>query len=86
MAADSIAFGITLDQFDALDRLVRTIAAHGDMIATAAGARLDAQTLPALGDAIYDAARAVRGILDQVGEQRLAGAAVGTRAPAERPG
>ncbi|MBN6150466.1 hypothetical protein JR065_08940 [Xanthomonas sp. AmX2] len=84
MAPDPVVFGLTLDQLDTLDRLVRTIAAHGDMIATGAGACLDAQTLPALGDAIYDAARAARGILDQVGEQRLEMSAAATKVPAER--
>ncbi len=78
MAPDPLVFGVTLDQLDILHRLVRTIAAHGDVIAIGAGASLDVQTLPALGDAIYDAAIAARHLLEQVGEQRLASATVST--------
>lgn len=75
MASRPLVFGVTLDQVDALDRLVRTIAANGDVIATGGTAHLDERSLPALGDAIYDAAHAVRDILDEVGEQKLAAAA-----------
>jgi hypothetical protein len=63
--------GVTIDQVDKLDRLIRTIAAHGDVIAAGGAAHLDVQSLPALGDTIYDAANAVRSILDQIGEQKL---------------
>lgn len=71
MAASSFAFGITLDQADTLDRLVRTIAAHGDVVAAGSASPLDQRTLPALGEAIYDAAQVVRGILDEVAKQKL---------------
>ena len=75
MTPDSYVFGVTLDQVDELGRLIRTIAAHGDMIAIGGANPMDKQSLPTLGDLIYDAARAVRSTLDQVGEQRLEKAA-----------
>jgi hypothetical protein len=71
IASGRLAFGISLDQVDALDRFVRTIAAHGDVISTGVAAHLDERSLPALGEAIYDAANAVRDILDQIGKQKL---------------
>ncbi|QNH20351.1 hypothetical protein HEP73_01251 [Xanthomonas sp. GW] len=71
MACNRFVFGITLDQADALDGLIRTIAAHGDILAAGTAPYLDPRTLPALGEAIYTAARAARGILDQVGAQAL---------------
>lgn len=71
MASNRFAFGITLDQADALDRLIRAITAHGDIIAAGTAPYLDPRTLPALGEAIYTAGRAARGILDQVGAQAL---------------
>jgi len=71
MAAPSFAFGLTLKQVDALDRLMRTITVYGDVIAAGSAAHFDRRTLPALGEAIYDAAHAVRGILDEVAKQKL---------------
>ena len=70
-ASGRLVFGLSLDQVDALDRLIRIIAAHGDVISAGVAAHLDERSLPALGDAIYDAANEVRSILDQVGEQKL---------------
>ncbi len=58
-------FCLTLDQIDRLDRLLRTIAAHGDVIAVSARDGLAAQTLPTLGEAIYEAAQAACEILEQ---------------------
>ncbi|CAD7720988.1 hypothetical protein LMG31884_32490 [Xanthomonas hydrangeae] len=71
MPRDAFAFGITLEQVDALDRLLLTIAAHGDVIAAGNADRLDRRTLPVLGSAIFDAAGAMRTILDQLALQRL---------------
>jgi hypothetical protein len=79
MAPNRFVFGITLDQADALDRLIRTITAHGDIIAAGTAPYLDPRTLPALGEAIYTAARAARGILDQVGTQALEDTTTGRR-------
>ncbi|PPU30427.1 hypothetical protein XcyCFBP4188_22240 [Xanthomonas hortorum pv. cynarae] len=68
---DAFAFGITVEQVDALDQLLLTIAAHGDVIAAGNADRLDRRTLPVLGSAIFDAAGAMRAILDQLALQRL---------------
>ncbi|WOB48526.1 hypothetical protein NYR97_14880 [Xanthomonas hydrangeae] len=68
---DALAFGITVEQIDALDQLLLTIAAHGDVIAAGNADRLDRRTLPVLGSAIFDAAGAMRTILDQLALQRL---------------
>ncbi|MDV2453620.1 hypothetical protein [Xanthomonas hortorum] len=65
MHPHAAVFCLTLDQIDHLDRLMRTIAAHGDVIAMSAPQCLHAQTLPTLGQAIFDAANAVREILEQ---------------------
>ncbi|MCC4617998.1 hypothetical protein LL972_18700 [Xanthomonas campestris pv. asclepiadis] len=68
---EAFAFGITTEQVDALDQLLLTIAAHGDVIAAGNADRLDRRTLPVLGSAIFDAAGAMRTILDQLALQRL---------------
>ncbi|CAD0360620.1 hypothetical protein ABQZ69_13555 [Xanthomonas sp. WHRI 8391] len=68
---EAFAFGITVEQVDALDQLLLTIAAHGDVIAAGNADRLDRRTLPVLGSAIFDAAGAMRTILDQLALQRL---------------
>lgn len=70
-AGERYPFGVTLDQIDTLERLVGTIAAHGDIVATGPTAELADGTLPHLGQAVYDAAVAVRVILDEVQAQRL---------------
>lgn len=70
-ATQRFAFGVTLDQIDALDRLIQTISAHGDVVAAGHAAELADHTLPLLGQAIFDGAKAVRDILDQVEAQRL---------------
>ncbi|MCE4513055.1 hypothetical protein LYZ88_13705 [Xanthomonas hortorum pv. vitians] len=41
MQRDAFAFGITVKQVDALDQLLLTIAAHGDVIAAGNADRLD---------------------------------------------
>ncbi|MCC5091243.1 hypothetical protein LLE60_21840 [Xanthomonas campestris] len=71
MQPDAFAFGITVEQVDTLDQLLLTIAAHGDVIAAGNADRLDRRTLPVLGSAIFDAAGAMRTILDQLALQRL---------------
>ena len=70
-AARRFAFGVTLDQIDALECLVRAISAQGDVIATTPAAELADGTLPQLGQAIFDAAAAVQELLEQVETQRL---------------
>ncbi|MFC0152544.1 hypothetical protein ACFFJ4_02460 [Xanthomonas dyei] len=68
---DALAFGVTVKQVDALDQLLPTIAAHGDVIAAGNTDRLDRRTLPVLGSAIFDAAGAMCNILVQLELQRL---------------
>lgn len=71
MDAVDFSFGVTLDQVDQINRLVRLIAAQGDVIAVGNAIRLDERSLPSLGEAIYDAACAVHDIVEQVCEQKL---------------
>jgi hypothetical protein len=68
---DFLTFGVTLDQLDELNSLIRRITANGDVIAVCGANLLDRQSLPALGEAIYDAACGVRSILAQIHEQRV---------------
>jgi hypothetical protein len=68
---ERFAFGITLDQIDVLNRLIPALSAHGDVVACSRGAELASDTLPRLGQAIYDGMEAVRAILLEVGAQRL---------------
>ena len=79
-------FGIALDQIDALDRLIQTISAHGDVVAAGHAAELAGQTLPILGQAICDGAAALRSILDEVEAQRLVRAARRRTGVSETPG
>ena len=66
-----LVFGLTVAQVDALDRLVQTISAHGDVLAMSDPDDLADGTVPTLGQAIHDAAVEVRELLDELGEQRL---------------
>jgi hypothetical protein len=70
-------FGMTLDQVDALNRLIDMIVAHGDVVTASHGAELADHTLSLLGHAIFNDAQAVREIIRQVESQRL-GAARGS--------
>ncbi len=69
--ARGYAFGVTLAQIDTLDGLVRTLAAHGDVLAGSDAAGFADGTLPSIGRVVFDAAVAVRGVLDAVETQRL---------------
>lgn len=66
-------FGVTLDQMDELDRLLAMITAHGDVVFSAHDADLAIGTLPLVGHAVFDDARAAKGIIAQVTSQRLGG-------------
>ncbi|WP_454832824.1 XAC0095 family protein [Pseudoxanthomonas wuyuanensis] len=70
-AAAPYSFGVTLRQFDALDLLIQTVSAHGDVVAGSHEAEFADHTLPLIGQAIYDGVEAVRAILGEVGAQRL---------------
>ena len=69
---EGFALGVTVDQIDALNRLVRTISAQGDVVACSRAAGLDNNTLPRVGQAIYEGMEAARAILHQVEAQQLA--------------
>jgi hypothetical protein len=69
-AAEGFAY-VTLDQFDALDCLIQTLSAHGDVVACSHAAELADHTLPRVGQAIYDGVEAVRAILNDVEAQQL---------------
>ena len=71
-----LAFGVTLDQIDTLNRLIETITAHGDVVAATDLAEFADGTLSVVGHAIFDAACEVREVLDEVNAQRL-GPAIG---------
>ncbi len=70
--AKGYTFGVTLAQIDTLDGLLRTLAAHGDVVASGDAAGFADGTLPSIGRAVFDAAAAVRGVIDAVETQRLA--------------
>jgi hypothetical protein len=70
-----LVFGVTMDQWDALDRLMQTLQAHGDVVSASNMADFAQGTLPMVGHAIFDGAIAVREILDQVEAQTLPRAA-----------
>lgn len=69
--AEPFTFGVTLQQIDQFHTLLRTITAQSDMVAVCSGKPLDATSLSVLGESIFNAARAVRGVVDEIYEQRL---------------
>lgn len=75
----TFAYGVTMDQFDALDRLIQLIGAHGDVLSTLETSGLARGTLATLGQAIFDNALEVRRILEEVEDQ-------GASRPAARVG
>lgn len=70
---EPFTFGVTLQQLDQFHALLRTITAQSDMVAVCSGAPLDDKSVSILGESIFTAARAVRGIVDEIHEQRLGG-------------
>lgn len=70
---ERFAFGVTLQQLDQFHALLRTITAQSDMVAVCSGAPLDDKSVSILGESIFTAARAVRGIVDEIHAQRLDG-------------
>ncbi|QNH10758.1 hypothetical protein [Xanthomonas sp. SI] len=70
---ERFTFGVTLEQMDQFHALLRTITAQSDMVAVCSGAPLDDKSMSILGESIFTAARAVRGIVDEIHEQRLGG-------------
>ncbi|QNH15038.1 hypothetical protein HEP74_00151 [Xanthomonas sp. SS] len=70
---EHFTFGVTLQQLDQFHALLRTITAQSDMVAVCSGAPLDDKSVSILGESIFTAARAVRGIVDEIHAQRLGG-------------
>ena len=70
---EPFTFGVTLQQLDQFHALLPTITAQSDMVAVCSGAPLDDKSVSILGESIFTAARAVRGIVDEIHEQRLGG-------------
>ncbi|TPG08146.1 hypothetical protein EAH88_10835 [Rhodanobacter glycinis] len=71
MTHDRLVFGVTIDQVGEPSTLLRTITANGDAMTFCDTSYLQPRSVSTLGEAILDAALAVRDILDQVDEQRL---------------
>lgn len=71
MHEQHFTFGVTIEQIDRFHTLLRTITAQSDMVAVCSGKPLDATSLSVLGESIFNAARAVRGVVDEIYEQRL---------------
>jgi ssRNA-specific RNase YbeY (16S rRNA maturation enzyme) len=71
MTHDRLVFGVTIDQIDELNTLLRTITANGDALTFCNAENLQPQSVSTLGEAILDAGVAARDIFDQVNEQRL---------------
>ncbi|WP_369935573.1 hypothetical protein [Xanthomonas tesorieronis] len=70
---DRFTFGVTLQQLDQFHALLRAITAQSDMVAVCSAAPLDDKSVSILGESIFTAARAVRGIVDEIHAQRLGG-------------
>jgi len=70
---ERLTFGVTLQQLDQFHALLRIITAQSDMVAVCSGAPLDDKSVSILGESIFTAARAVRGIVDEIHAQRLGG-------------
>lgn len=70
-ASVPLVLGMTMDQFDRLDRLLRLLAAHGDAVSANGAAGFAKGTVSLLGQSIFDGALVVREILDEIEQQRL---------------
>ncbi|UKE50969.1 hypothetical protein KCU57_00660 [Xanthomonas translucens] len=70
---ERFTFGVTLQQLDQFQALLRIITAQSDMAAVCSGAPLDDKSVSILGESIFTAARAVRGIVDEIHAPRLGG-------------
>jgi hypothetical protein len=64
-------FGVTVDQVDTLDRLIRMIRAYGDVVSADDMADFAEGTLVMVGHALFNGALDMREVLDQVQDQRL---------------
>ena len=71
MTHDRFVFGVTIDQIDELNSLLRTITANGDMVTVCSADALHPQSVSTLGEAIFNAALAVREVFDRIEAQKL---------------
>jgi carbamoylphosphate synthase large subunit len=71
MTHERLVFGVTIDQIDELNSLLRTIAANGDAVTVCHTEDLQPQSVSTLGEAVFNAALAVRQVFDQIEEQKL---------------
>lgn len=71
MTSKDLAFGATSDQIDEIERLLRIISAHGDVVWAGSASELNEGSLPVLGETIYEAAEALCSIFDEIGGQTL---------------
>lgn len=71
MTSARLAFGVTHDQADEIERLLRIISAHGDVVWAGSASELNEGSLPVLGETIYEAAEALGNIFERIGEQTL---------------
>ncbi|MCW2003748.1 hypothetical protein FHY30_002503 [Xanthomonas arboricola] len=81
---EHFTFGVTVEQIDQFHMLLRMITAQSDMVAVCSGKPLDATSLSVLGESIFNAARAVRSVVDEIYEQRLGGDGPADAAEASR--
>ncbi|WP_199680259.1 MULTISPECIES: hypothetical protein [unclassified Xanthomonas] len=70
---EHFSFGVTIEQIDRFHTLLRTITAQSDMVAVCSGQALDNGSVSILGESIFNAARALRGIVDEIDAQPLCG-------------
>lgn len=71
MTRDRLVLGVTINQIDHLNSLLRTITSNGDVVTICSVEDLHPQTVSTLGEAIFNAALAVREVFDQIDEQKL---------------
>jgi hypothetical protein len=77
-AGNRFLFGVTLDQFDEIGRLLDSLRALGNVVTCSDHAELSDVTLSIMGDAIVRDTQKLRDIIDDVNAQEL-GPARGTR-------
>ncbi|RXR05311.1 XAC0095 family protein [Pseudoxanthomonas composti] len=69
--SEPLVLGMTMEQFDRLDHLLRLLAAQGDAVSANCAAGFAKGTVSLLGQSIFDGALVVREILDEIEQQRL---------------
>lgn len=70
MTHDRLVFGITIDQIDQLNSLLRTITANGDMVTICSADALHPQSVSTLGGHLQRGS-CVRGVFPETGSDSL---------------